>query len=257
MKEHPASTLFPLLRGAEFDALVKDIETHGQQEAIYRLRGAIIDGRNRLRACEKLGVKPWIEDLDPEEHPDPHALVMSLNFHRRHLRPHEKGAALAAYMQRIGAKKRPGPGRPKKSAESADSPSIASVAKQLGVAERTARDNLKAADAFETLPEDLKGAVGGGDKTLREAVKADRDRKEIEELKKVSPEVAKRRKQERARLDRIETVRGLANRVASTWLALDRTKTVARRVVRDDPKLAGRLQQEIEKLIKAAEGYLG
>lgn len=165
MKEHAASTLFPLLRGAEFDALVKDIETHGQQEAIYRLRGAIIDGRNRLRACEKLGVKPWIEDLDPEEHPDPHALVMSLNFHRRHLRPHEKGAALAAYMQRIGAKKRPGPGRPKKSAESADSPSIASVAKQLGVAERTARDHLAAADDYRSLPKPLKAKVDVGEIT--------------------------------------------------------------------------------------------
>lgn len=80
---HPAATLFPLIEGEEFDALVEDISVHGQIHPItLDNEGRIIDGRNRARVCERLKVVlltvPFTGD-------DPTAYAVSSNLHRRNL----------------------------------------------------------------------------------------------------------------------------------------------------------------------------
>ena len=82
---HPIADIFPLMAGRAFDALVSDIETHGLREPIWLHQdGRIIDGRNRARACERLGVEPETQTYIG---PDVNllAFVISLNLHRRHL----------------------------------------------------------------------------------------------------------------------------------------------------------------------------
>ena len=80
---HPAAELFPLMTDAEFAGLKADIDEYGQREDIIAWKGKIIDGRNRLRACQELGIEPSIADLD--DHHDPITYVISHNLHRRHL----------------------------------------------------------------------------------------------------------------------------------------------------------------------------
>jgi hypothetical protein len=67
----------------EFLALTGDIKKHGLRESIWLHQdGSILDGRNRLRACAKAGVKPHFKtflDLNAK------AFVISMNLHRRHL----------------------------------------------------------------------------------------------------------------------------------------------------------------------------
>lgn len=79
---HPIANIFPLMTGAEYDALVSDIAEHGQREAIWLHDGMVLDGRNRLRACNELGLVPELREYTGD---DPQAFVVSLNLHRRHL----------------------------------------------------------------------------------------------------------------------------------------------------------------------------
>lgn len=72
-----------MMSASEFARLKSDIETNGQREDIVVWRGLLIDGRNRLRACEELSIEPQIAELMEET--DPVQYALSHNLHRRHL----------------------------------------------------------------------------------------------------------------------------------------------------------------------------
>lgn len=83
MQPHPAAEIFPLMSGADFDALVADIRENGQREPIIVHDGLILDGRNRHRACVELGLTPGTMKWDRVGTPE--AYVISTNLRRRHL----------------------------------------------------------------------------------------------------------------------------------------------------------------------------
>ncbi len=92
MKFHPAAASLPLLEGAEYDAFVEDIRAKGLENPIIITSDKLIlDGRNRLRACEDLGIKPKFEEYRGD---DPAGFVDSLNIHRRHLNAGQRVARL-------------------------------------------------------------------------------------------------------------------------------------------------------------------
>ena len=129
---HPAATLFPLLEGSEFEALVADIRKHGLRNPICLDRdGRILDGRNRLRACEAAGVEPRFQSYEGNE---PLGFVLSLNLHRRHLNESQRAMAAArvANMNHGGDRR---------SDQAANLPLVpqAEAAQRLGVSERSLR----------------------------------------------------------------------------------------------------------------------
>lgn len=103
---HPVSNLFPLMQGADFEALKQDIGEHGQHEPIWLHQdGSIIDGRNRHRACIELGIEPQFRTWDGGD--SLVSFVVSLNLHRRHLSESQRAmvAAKLATMQHGGDRK--------------------------------------------------------------------------------------------------------------------------------------------------------
>jgi ParB-like chromosome segregation protein Spo0J len=108
VKFHPLADLFPLMEGAEFDALVADIKANGLQDSIVLYEGKILDGRNRYRACKAAGVVPRFRVGAPsQEKPnlarpiiaDPLAYVINANIHRRHLTAEQKRDLIAKLIK--------------------------------------------------------------------------------------------------------------------------------------------------------------
>ena len=89
---HPLADIFPLIDGAEFDALRDDIAAHGVREPVILFEGAILDGRNRYRAAQAAGVDCPMTEYRGD---DAAAFVVSLNIHRRHLTESQRAMAAA------------------------------------------------------------------------------------------------------------------------------------------------------------------
>jgi hypothetical protein len=82
LKFHPLADIFPLIEGTEFEDLVADIKTHGLRESVVVFEDMILDGRNRYRDCQMVGIKPKFTVYQGD---DPVSYVISLNLRRRHL----------------------------------------------------------------------------------------------------------------------------------------------------------------------------
>ncbi len=102
---HAYADLFPLIEGAEFDALVADIKANGVREPIMLLDGKILDGRNRYRAglaagffvpSEEGSLLPHpqylFDQFDLSRHGDPLRFVISKNLNRRHLSDRQRAS---------------------------------------------------------------------------------------------------------------------------------------------------------------------
>jgi ParB-like chromosome segregation protein Spo0J len=90
---HPAAGIFPSLEGAPFDDLVADIAQHGLLEpVVIDAHGLLLDGRNRVRACERANVAVRTRRYDGDH---PLAFVLSANLHRRHLNESQIAMVLA------------------------------------------------------------------------------------------------------------------------------------------------------------------
>lgn len=94
MRFHPYSEIFPLIEGADFDALVADIKEHGLRERIWLHDGRVLDGRNRFLACQKARVKPQYRQFKGKDDAAL-AFVVSANVQRRHLTLQQRAFAAA------------------------------------------------------------------------------------------------------------------------------------------------------------------
>ena len=156
MRHHEYAALFPMLPDAELQSLANDIRDNGLETPIVTLEGAILDGRNRHRACEIAGVSPRFEEYTGK---DPMQFVISHNLHRRHLTESQRGmvAAKMATMKN---------GRPETTSIDAVSKAEACEALKVGVS------TLDRARKIQRLgsPE-LVAAVESGEVTVGAAYK--------------------------------------------------------------------------------------
>jgi ParB-like chromosome segregation protein Spo0J len=180
-KEHSLAALFPLMEGSAFDELVADIRENGQRAPATLCDGKLLDGRNRVRACEIIGIEPKYRSLNGE---DPLAYVLSVNFHRRHLNESQRAliAAKAADMSK---------GRPKLNApRGAFKPPLLKPSQQKqGVSQSEAatfagvsrRSVQRASEVLRDAPPKEIAKIASGKKTVTEVA---RETKKKAETKK-------------------------------------------------------------------------
>lgn len=88
---HPAAAVFPMLPDEELRQLAEDIKVNGLVHPIVLdTDGQLLDGRNRLAACDLAGVEPSFVTVEVA---DPLGYVVSQNVNRRHM---SKGALAMA-----------------------------------------------------------------------------------------------------------------------------------------------------------------
>jgi ParB-like chromosome segregation protein Spo0J len=97
---HPRAAMFPMIEGAEFEALVEDIRERGIIVPIVLADGKIIDGRNRYLAAKKAGHQFTAQDFRPAPPgADLQAFVISANIHRRQMNAKQKREFIAARIE--------------------------------------------------------------------------------------------------------------------------------------------------------------
>lgn len=151
LQPHPLADLFPPLAESDLAALTADIRERGLLEPIWLYEGKILDGRNRIQACEALGIA-----CPTREYPgdDPLAFALSLNLVRRHLSESQR-AMIAAKIANMRQ------GRPGEKAANLPDYQVSQshAAEMLRISERTLRDAKKV--QLEAQPQLVKAVETG------------------------------------------------------------------------------------------------
>lgn len=188
---HPFAEAFPMMTDDEMDRLVQDIKQEGQIEpCIVNHDGVLLDGRNRLAACERLGIEPIVRTVSPTSET---AFIASLNIHRRHMTVGER-QALAPVLEesfKNEAQKRMaagGRGGLRIAEEGTalvqylPSTAMAQAAKALDISERAGYQAKRVAEHAPELLEEVRAGtltLKAAEREVTERLAEDRERQEI------------------------------------------------------------------------------
>src|SRR3990167_518144 len=158
-KFHPCCEMFPRMEAKEFSEFVADIKARGQRDpVIVDQDGLVVDGRNRVLACEALGIEPKVKAA---KFPDPAAraeYIVSANIMRRNMTVSARARHLARLTKEV--KK----GRP-----------------EINVSPRNIKDELESGKQFK-VPKSMiskaRTVIKSGDEKL--IAEMDSDEKSIE-----------------------------------------------------------------------------
>ncbi len=187
-KVHPAANLFPLMSSEALRDLTDDIKAKGLILPIMLWHEQILDGRNRLLACESAKVQPRFEIYSDDRSPTEY--VITINTKRRHLtagqlamigkeaeklfaieaKERQKKLALAREADKRGEPE------PERIPELDKGEARQKAAAALGVNPHYITDAKKIADESPELAEQ----VAKGEKTIPKALKEIKDQKEKE-----------------------------------------------------------------------------
>jgi hypothetical protein len=133
-KSHPYADLFPMMNQVELQALAIDIEQNGLDQPILLYGDLVLDGRNRLAACELSGVMPIFTNFEGDD-AAAFAKVISLNVQRRDLTAAQRAIVAARTTDTNHAG-----GRPTKTREDFPGFPIAAAAKVFKVSDKSIKE---------------------------------------------------------------------------------------------------------------------
>lgn len=179
---HPAADLFPLLTGDQLSGLADDIAANGLHEPVWLyddpdLGRVLLDGRNRVAACEIAGVPVTTRVYTGD---DPIGFSLATNSRRRHLTTGQKASVAVASLPLFEAEaaRRVG-GRPRKddAKPGADLPQVRAhrardrAAKATGASGRAVAQYKRLIEVAQDLAEKVHAgtmALDRADRTIRD-----------------------------------------------------------------------------------------
>jgi len=170
---HPACLLFPPMSQEELRELAADIKERGLLNPIVLVGNQILDGRNRLAACELAGVEPRFLQWDGKGSPT--EWVISQNLFRRHLTSSQRAVVannlLPLLETEAKERQRKSPGRGKKVERKL--PAFSSNGKASTIAARLTKTNenyVKAVKAISSMAPELIESIRTGKLKVPDAV---------------------------------------------------------------------------------------
>ena len=102
---HPFAKHLPSLPDDELKELAEDIKENGLRFSIIRAQGKIVDGVNRLKACQLAGIEPGFKDRDDvlQNDVDIAKFIISMNVMRRQLSASQR-ATIAVELYELAKK---------------------------------------------------------------------------------------------------------------------------------------------------------
>lgn len=199
---HEYAEIFPLIEGEDFEAMKKDIKAHGLINPITLKDDKILDGRNRARACEAVGVRPKYEEF---KNGNAFEFVISQNILRRHLTVSQR-SVIALDLEAVFAKE----AETKKGGRPVGSKT--GVKNDAGFRDRSKSSAERAAKALHVSPTNVKSAkrlaknapekvadVRAGKKTVKEALVESLSERAEAAVKKENALVLKKHLQEKSK----------------------------------------------------------
>ena len=196
LKPHRYSEVFPTIDGHEFDELVESIKKHGQLHPLVMYQGKVLDGRNRLRACDALGIKPKTVDYKGT---DPIGHILSLNLNRRHLNASQRAMIVADIETlKVGANQHVTPRSYSDEGRSIDLPSLGAACKGARVSPGSAKRarTVKASGTPELTSSVRAGKIAVSTASVL-ATAPEKVQREAAENPKNAPAIAKRIEEEK------------------------------------------------------------
>jgi len=166
---HPEyAKLLPELSASEYEALKSSIREEGQHyPIILNSQNYILDGHNRYRICQELGLEPQLARMDFSDPLLEKKFVITVNLKRRHLNDYQKAELayplldleeeLAEKRQKAGITLRPNERKGE---------AIEIVAKEAGLSRVTFQ---RAKTVIEKAPEEVKEKLRNGDMSINYA----------------------------------------------------------------------------------------
>jgi ParB-like chromosome segregation protein Spo0J len=218
---HPIAALFPMLGEEELADLAADIKAQGLLNPIILDDGGmLIDGRNRLKACEIAGVEPRFAKLDGH---DPVAFILAQNTYRRHMSRGALAMVTARALRLTGSGK-----------------SQNRTAKDAGI------NQQRISEAFTVLDfaSDLADGVIDGTITLDAAHHQATERKRAKRFREIELQRLK------------ETAPDLAARVAGDNLSLEEARTLVQERDRVEANLRDSVYLGLTEAVRHSASFL-
>jgi hypothetical protein len=165
LEPYPLAAIFPELPAEELRLLAQDIKERGQIEPIILYQGQILDGRNRYRACQMVGVKPRFEEFNPKSaQRSPEEFVLSRNLRRRHLSSGQKAAIALEWADQLELRPRSENAKTKGRPRGA----VTEAAKHIGIERQRVFEARQIRDTNAGLYRELKAGLRSLNSALEE-----------------------------------------------------------------------------------------